>query len=328
MSRASLVNSAESNQFRVVQSVIYDCCSIIPSLVPTMTQITPPPETENSLFEFTPGNLEPIDMKQESEDFQQVKQPIALVLLKNAFRPILFTALGLHGLLLFVPFSSVTQIKPKETAEPIKLKRLSDKVLVKSIPKIKVTTVTKPTLPKVTVASSNPIVVKPPDIKPESLKEDKKPDEKKPDEKKPEKMNDKGEDPSKVDPQKATTDEKDASKLDAESQKFEGVIVGLRTLLNPGEAEAEADSGLLDDPAPFFNVKPSPQGNTLISNQDVADVATSLNGQFTEKFVKKGDYGGGELYEAKIGNTVRYISLIQSNSGKSVMVFLWEKSPL
>jgi len=298
-----------------------------------MTQLTPPPETENPTFEFTPGDLEPIDSKQKSEDFQPVKQPIVLVLLKNACRPILFTALGLHGLLLFVPLSSETQVKPKETAEPVKLKRLSDKVLVKSMPKVKLTTATKPTLPKVTVASSNPIVVKPPDIQPEPLKEDKKPDEKKLDEKKPEKNtsdkpSDKGADPSKVDPKKATTDAKDASKLDAESQKFAGVIAELRTLLNPGEAEAEADAGLLDDPKPFFNVEPSPQGNTLISNQDVSDVATSLKEQFTEKFTKKEDYGGGELYEAKVGNTVRYISLIKANSGKSVMVFLWEKSPI
>lgn len=301
-----------------------------------MPQLTPPHGTEKPIFEFTPGDLEPIDSKQKSKRFQLVKQPIVIGWLKTAFRPVLFTALGLHGLLLFVPFSSVTQIKPKETAEPVKLKRLNDKVLVKSMPKVKVTTSTKPTLPKVTVASSNPIVINPPDIKPEPLKEDRKPDEKKPDEEKkpekmsdnPEKMSDKGEDPSKVDPKNATTDEKDASNLDVESQKFEGIIAGLRRTLNPDEAEAEADEGLLDDPTPFFNVKPSPQGNTLISNQDVSDVATSLKEQFTEQFTKKADYGGGELYEAKVGNTVRYISLIQSNSGKSVMVFLWEKSPM
>ncbi|MCY7406100.1 MAG: hypothetical protein LH631_01640 [Alkalinema sp. CAN_BIN05] len=299
-----------------------------------MTQLTPPPETKNPIFEFTPGDLKPIDTKQESEDFQQVKQPIVLGWLKNAFRPILFTALGLHGLLLFVPLSSQTQVKPKETAEPVKLKRLSDKVLVKSMPKVKVTTATKPTLPKVTVASTNPIVIKSTEIPAELPKEEKKtPDEKKPDEKKPEKNtsdkpSDKGADPSKVDPKKATTDAKDASKLDAESQKFADVIAGLRKALNPGEAEADADANLLDDPAPFFNVKPSPQGNTLISNQDASDVATSLKEQFTEKFTKKADYGGGELYEVKVGNTVRYISLIQANSGKSVMVFLWEKSPI
>lgn len=302
-----------------------------------MTPFTPPPETESPTFEFTPGDLRPIDSQQEPKRLQLVTQPIVIGWLKNAFRPILFTALGLHGLLLFVPLSNVTQVKPKETAEPVKLKRLSDKVLVKSMPKIKVTTAPKPTMPKVTVASSNPIVVKPPDIEPEPLKEDRKPDEKKPEKindksektnDKPEKINDKGEDPSKVDPKKATTDEKEASTLDAESQKFEGIIAGLRKALNPDEADADADEGLLDDPTPFFNVKPSPQGNTLISNQEVADVATSLKGQFTEKFTKKADYGGGELYEAKVGNTVRYISLIQSNSGKSVMVFLWEKSPV
>ena len=344
MSLADSANSVDLNEFCVVQTLVKGCYAIVPSLILTMSQLTPPPETENPIFEFTPGDLEPIvanvATKQESKRFQLGKSPIALGWLKNAFRPILFSALGLHGLLLFVPLTSVTQVKPKEIAEPVKLKRLSDKVLVKSMPKVKVTTATKPSLPKVTVASSNPIVVKPPDIaeppkddkKAEPPKDDKKAepskDDKKADKSTSDKVSDKGADPSKVDPKKATTDEKNASKLDAESQKFGGIIAGLRSTLNPGEAEADADSGLLDDPTPFFNVKPSPQGNTLISNQDVADVVTSLSGQFTEKFTKKADYGGGELYEAKVGNTVRYISLIKANSGKSVMVFLWEKSPM
>ena len=327
-----LVNLIEFNPY----------CSTLVLLIFTMAPLIPPPETENPILEVTPGDLEPIDLPKESKQFPMIKLSAAQDLLKNAFRPILFTALGLHGILLFVPLSSVTQVKPKETAEPVKIKRLSDKVLVKSMPKVKVTTATKPSLPKVAIASSNPIVAKLPDIaeppkedkKAEDKKtEDKKTDDKKSDDKKSDKttsdkVSDKGEDPSKVDPKKATTDEKNASKLDAESQKFEGVIAGLRNVLNPGEAEADADADLLDDPKPFFNVKPSPQGNTLISNQDVADVVTSLSGQFTEKFTKKADYGGGELYEAKVGNTVRYISLIKANSGKSVMVFLWEKSPM
>lgn len=307
-----------------------------------MAPMTPPPETETPILDFIPGDLEPIDTPPSKKRFPQIQLPVALTQswVKHAFRPIFFTALGVHGLFLFTPLTSSEQVKPKETAEPVKIKRLTDKVLVKSMPKVKVTTTaSKPSLPKVAVASTNPIVVKAPEPekpKPEEKKPDeKKPDEKKPDEKKPESTDnkssassDKGEDPSKVDPKNATTNEKDASKLDAESQKFAGVIAGLRDSLNPGEAEAEADSDLLDDPTPFFNIKPPPQGNTLISNQDVEDVESSLKTQFPDKFDKKGEYGGGFLYEAKVGSTVRYVSLVKANFGKNVMVFLWEKSPM
>jgi type IV secretory pathway VirB10-like protein len=300
-----------------------------------MAPMTPPPETETPVYDFTPGDLAPIDTGKSKARFSKFKLPDASKhpWLKVLFRPILFSALGIHAFLLFVPLTTPKQAKPKELAEPVKLKRLSDKVLVKSMPKVKVTTAPKkPDLPKVAVAPSNPIVVKsePEKPKPEEKKsEEKKPEDKKTDSKVADgRVNNKGEDPSKVDPKKATTDEKNASQLDAESQKVAGVIASLRSTLNPGEAEAEADSGLIDDPTPFFNVTPPPQGNSLISNQDVDTVEAHLKTQFTEKFVKKSDYGGGPLYETKMGNTVRYISLIKTNSGQGVMVFLWEKSPI
>jgi hypothetical protein len=311
-----------------------------------MTQITPPPNSElveeliqetatQGEFHFIPGELEPIAPKK--------KFP---AILKQAVRPMFFGAIGIHALLLFTPLKMTQQTKPKETAEPVKLARLSDKVLVKSLPKVKVTAAPKKVdLPKIAVASTNPVVVKLPEPEKPKVEEkktepekspDKKPqdknlDNKKSDSKKSEessKASEKGADPSTVDPKKATTNEKDASKLDAESQQFGSVIAGLRSMLNPGEAEADADANFLDDPTPFFNIKPPPQGNTLISNQEVEEVEASLKGQFSEKFAKKPNYGGGLLYEAKIGGTTRYVSLIKTNSGKGVMVFLWEKSPM
>ena len=301
-----------------------------------MTQLTPPPETENPIFEFTPGDLEPIDMKQESEDFQQVKQPIALVLLKNAFRPILFTALGLHGLLLFVPLSSETQVKPKETAEPVKLKRLSDKVLVKSMPKIKVTTATKPTLPKVTVASSNPIVVKPPEILAELPKEEKKtPDEKKPDDKKPDttsndKKNEKGADPSTVDPTKATTDASKISDLNAETQKFAPIINGLNKDFNPEEESAlTPEPDQLSNPNLFFKNPALDETGAVVSNQTVDTVVNGMKSKFTQ-FTPKGTYANLPLYEAKIDGVTRYMSFVQADNitGQAVLIFLWKKSPI
>ena len=306
-----------------------------------MTQLTPSPETENPISEFTSGDLEPINTKQESEDVQQVKQPIVLGLLKNAFRPILFTALGLHGLLLFVPLSSETQVKPKETAEPVKLKRLSDKVLVKSMPKVKVTTTKKPTLPKVTVASSNPIVIKSTETPPELPKDEKKtpdekkPDEKKPDEKKPEKNtsdkpSDKGQDPSKVDPKKATTDVNNTSDLDAETKKFAPIINGLNQEFNPNEEVAlipEADQ--LINPNPFFKNPALDETGAVVSNQTVETVVNGMKGKFTQ-FISKGIYAGQPLYEAKVDGVIRYMSFVQADNinGQAVLIFLWKKSPI
>ena len=309
-----------------------------------MTQITPPPNNEiqeesvqekptQEEFHFIPGDLEPIAPKK--------KFP---TILKQAFRPMFFGAIGIHALLLFTPLSSTQQAKPKETAEPVKLARLSDKVLVKSMPKVKVSAAPKKAnLPKISVASTNPVIVSLPE--PERAKteegktEDVKIEQNKPEDQKTVgnqsgsqltdgKQSNKGVDPSQVDPKNRTTDEKAASKLDVESQKFESVIAALRSTLNPGEAGAEAEADLLDNPDPFFSVKPPPQGNTLISNQEIEDVEANLKGQFTEEFTKKGNYGGGVLYEAKIGGTKRYVSLIKTNQGKGVMVFLWEKSPV
>ena len=305
-----------------------------------MTQITPPPNTEvqeeaiqekvtQGEFHFIPGELEPIAPKKTLPE-----------ILKQALRPMFFGAIGIHALLLFTPLSGPQQTKPKETAEPVKLARLSDKVLVKSMPKVKVAAAPKKVnLPKIAVASTNPVIVNLPEpenakteenkTEPEKLTDKKLDDKQSKDSKVADgKLSDKGVDPSKVDPKNRTSDANAASKLDAESQKFGSVIEALRSTLNPGEAAADADSNLLDDPTPFFSVKPPPQGNSLISNQEVEEVEANLKGQFTEEFTRKGTYGGGALYEAKIGGTKRYVSLIKTNQGKGVMVFLWEKSPV
>ena len=125
-----------------------------------MTQTTPPPNTEvqeeaiqekvtQGEFHFIPGELEPIAPKKTLPE-----------ILKQAFRPMFFGAIGIHALLLFTPLSSPQQTKPKETAEPVKLARLSDKVLVKSMPKVKVSAAPKKVnLPKIAVASTNPVIV-------------------------------------------------------------------------------------------------------------------------------------------------------------------------
>jgi hypothetical protein len=316
-----------------------------------MTQTNPNPETEQEIqeFHFIPGELEPISSEvNPSKSSKKIKLPAFINpgLVKKAFRPMLFGALGIHGFLLFVPLTSTPQVKPKETAEPVKLSRLSDKVLVKSMPKVKVTSLpkAKPDLPKVAVAPSNPIVIKadPEKPKPEPEKSpEKKPDEPKPESKKDDKktddtkatdkkQSDKGEDPSKVDPKKATTDEKEVGKLDEGTQKFAPIINGLNQAFNPDEKTAAVPEPVqLTDSAPFFNVKPSPVTGAVISNKEVDEVIAGLQTSFPDKFSSKGSYAGSPLYEAKVGDVTRYISIIKADNviGQNVLVFLWEKPP-
>jgi hypothetical protein len=312
-----------------------------------MTQTTPNPksETEQEIqeFQFIPGELEPILSEINTPKSSKKFKLPAFVnpgLVKKAFRPMLFGALGIHGFLLFVPFTSTPQVKPKETAEPVKLSRLSDKVLVKSMPKVKVTAAPKKLdLPKVAVVPSNPIVIKSDPEKPKSEPDkspDKKPDEKKAEAKKEDsksadtKPSDKGEDPSKVDPKKATTNEKDAGKLDEGTQKFAPIINGLNKAFNPDEETAAVpEAEQLTNSAPFFNAKPSPVTGAVISNKEVDAVIAGLQTSFPDKFSPKGSYAGTPLYEAKVGDVTRYISIIKADNiiGQNVLVFLWEKPP-
>ncbi|OUC16109.1 MAG: hypothetical protein B0A82_03340 [Alkalinema sp. CACIAM 70d] len=259
-------------------------------------------------------------------------------------KPMLLLSAGVHALIFFTPLTSLNKPQPKEKEPPVKLSRLSDKVLVKTLPKVKVTDAAKlkPTLPKVNIASTSPIVIKEsPKPEPEKKAEPKTP-EKSPETKPstPAATNSsastEGADPSQVDPNKATTNKNEASQLDAESQKFSDLIVGLRKALNPGEDnEPEVDPYLLPEPTQFFpNPDDSTQvvggilGKSWISNTDVDSVAASLGGQFSDGFAKKGTYGGGDIFEAKLGSTVRYVSLVHVNSGSGVIVFLWNKSPV
>jgi hypothetical protein len=320
-----------------------------------MTQTTPNPnpetETEQATqeFHFIPGDLEPIASDRPSKSSSNAfKLPdfINPNLVKKAFRPMLFGALGIHGFLLFVPLTISQQVKPKETAEPVKLSRLSDKVLVKSMPKVKVTSLpkAKPDLPKVAVAPSNPIVIKSDDEKPKAEPEkspEKKPDETKPEAKKDDtkaadtkgvdtKQSDKGADPKTVDPKKATTDEKEAGKLDEGTQKFAPIINGLNKAFNPQEETAPVpEAEQLTEAGPFFKVTPPPVTGAVISNQEVDAVVSGLQSSFPEKFAAQGTYGGTTLYEAKVGDVTRYISVVKADNvyGQNVLVFLWEKPP-
>ena len=283
-----------------------------------MTQITPPPNTEvqeeaiqekvtQGEFHFIPGELEPIAPKKTLPE-----------ILKQALRPMFFGAIGIHALLLFTPLKMTQQTKPKELAEPSKIKRLTDKVADKSTPKVKVTSLPKPVLPKVAVAANNPVVIQsttpppttpptPPPTTPPTLPT---------------------ESPTKS-PTKSPTPPPPTPPLDSESQKFSVVIAGLRKEMSGNEAEADPIPSMLSDEQDirlYFDGDEVRAPSSYISpSNTVESVASNLKSKF-EKFTLKSPYGNGQLYEAKIGGTTRFITLISAGGG--VMASLWEKSPI
>lgn len=315
-----------------------------------MSHPTPTADHELPELELVPGDLEPLPPQNKPFPPKFKLPEINLQLLKTLFRPMMFGAVGIHALLLFTPLKMTQQSKPKETAEPVKLQRLSDKVLVKSTPKVKVTAAApkKPDLPKVAVAASNPIVVK--SSEPEEKKvEEKKTEEKKTEEKKTENKktennkadgqeNNKGVDASTVSKDKATTDPNAASQLAKESQEFADIIVGLSKLSNGTDEDKQKkkiDPYLLPEPTSIFPDPNKPdevvsgiEGDSWISNRDVEDVVKELAPQFSGGFKKTGTYGGGDVYEAKIGKSTRFLTVFKVTSGSGVMVFQWAKSPI
>jgi hypothetical protein len=77
-------------------------------------------------------------------------------------RPMLFAALGLHALLLFVPFPKEKQKPPENKEAPVKITQLpTTKVTAQNkVPKAKITNPSKPSLPKINRPTTNPVMVK------------------------------------------------------------------------------------------------------------------------------------------------------------------------
>jgi hypothetical protein len=74
-------------------------------------------------------------------------------------RPMLFAALGLHALFLFVPFPAEKQKPPENKEAPVKITQLPTTSIAatKKMPKVSLPKQAKPTLPKINRATVNPI---------------------------------------------------------------------------------------------------------------------------------------------------------------------------
>lgn len=80
---------------------------------------------------------------------------------RSLVRPMLFTAIGLHALLLFMPFPEERKEKPPESKEaPVKITQLpTTKAIDKQTPKVKLAQPNKPALPKINRPNANPNLV-------------------------------------------------------------------------------------------------------------------------------------------------------------------------
>ena len=257
--------------------------------------------------------------------------------LKALFRPMLALALGIHGLLLFVPLSPEKKELPEPTEKPVKISRLSNqKVAVKPTPKpraarpkpvVKRNVSTPPMLvvkatPTPTPATASTSAAAP---SPHSS-------------------------PSAVPPASPPAAPADnTSSSDPEAAAFAGPLDAItrpRTDTDGSEKDLPVrdtsvpiGSILFKDPAPFFAdpdqdlVKPGVSAVEFLgtlNDLEVAlkdDIAPAYTGNgFT--FTKVGEYGGGPVYEVKKDAVTRYLNFVLNKTKTGILVVVWKKSPV
>ncbi|MBD2035201.1 hypothetical protein H6F76_09190 [Leptolyngbya sp. FACHB-321] len=261
--------------------------------------------------------------------------------LKALFRPMLALALGIHGLLLFVPLSPEKKELPEPTEKPVKISRLSNqKVVVKPTPKSRVVA-SKPIV-KRNVSSPPRLVVK---ATPKPLPAT-----------------------SSASAAPASTSAAPASNSsatplavssavpidntpssDPEAAAFAGPLDaitrsrtdtdGVEKDLPVRDTSVPIGSILFKDPAPFFAdpekdlAKPGISGLEYLGTlndleaalKDDIEPAYTGNG-FT--FEKVGNYGDGPVYEVKKDEVTRYLNFVLNKTKTGILVVVWKKSPV
>jgi hypothetical protein len=252
--------------------------------------------------------------------------------LKALFRPMLALALGIHGLLLFVPLSPEKKELPEPTEKPVKISRLSNqKVAVKPTPKPRAAR-PKPVVRR-NVSPPPTLVVKAtptPSPAPSSASSTTTPSPR----------------PS-ASPSSPAAD--NTPSTDPEAAAFAGPLDAItrpRTDTDGSEKDLPVrdtsvpiGSILFKDPAPFFAdpdqdlVKPGVSAVEFLgtlNDLEVAlkdDIAPAYTGNgFT--FTKVGEYGGGPVYEVKKDAVTRYLNFVLNKTKTGILVVVWKKSPV
>jgi hypothetical protein len=252
--------------------------------------------------------------------------------LKALFRPMLAVALGLHGLLLFVPLSPAKKELPQPTEKPVKISRLSNqKVAIKPKPKPRVAT-SKPVV-KRNVSPPPTLVVKAtptPSPAPSSASSTTTPS------------------PSPSASPSSPADNTPSN--DPEAAAFAGPLDaitrprtdtdGVEKDLPVRETSVPIGSFLFRDPTLFFTdpdndlVKPGVSAVEFLGTLNDLDAALKddIEPAYTGNgftFTKVGEYGEGPVYEVKDKDGVtRYLNFVLNKSKTGILVVVWKKSPV
>ncbi|HEY9655266.1 MAG TPA: hypothetical protein V6C50_07220 [Crinalium sp.] len=259
--------------------------------------------------------------------------------LKVLFRPMLAVALGIHGLLLFVPLSPEKKELPEPTEKPVKISRLSNqKVAVKPTPKPRVTT-SKPIV-KRNVSTPPTLVVKATPTPPPATSS----------------ASAAAPSPNSSPASSAVTPAAppavpadNTHSSDPEAAAFAGPLDaitrprtdtdGVEKDLPVRDTSVEMGSILFKNPAPFFTdpdqdlVKPGVSAVEYLgtlNDLELAlkdDIAPAYTGNgFT--FTKVGDYGDGPVYEVKKDAVTRYLNFVLNKTKTGILVVVWKNSPV
>ncbi|XHX80325.1 MAG: hypothetical protein RBJ76_10470 [Stenomitos frigidus ULC029] len=251
--------------------------------------------------------------------------------LKALFRPMLAVALGIHGLLLFVPLSPEKKELPEPTEKPVKISRLSNqKVPIKPKPKV---AAPKPVV-KRNVTPPPTLVVKAtptpsPAPSPDSATSSPSPSATPP-----------------ATPPAAPVDSTPSS--DPEAAAFAGPLDaitrrrpdtdGVEKDLPVRETSVPIGSFLFGDPTLFFTdpdndiVKPGVSAVEFLGTLNDLDAALKedIEPAYTGNgftFTKVGEYGEGPVYAVKKDDLTRYLNFVLNKSKTGILVVVWKKSP-
>jgi hypothetical protein len=267
-----------------------------------------------------------------------VQQPQQLSAWRFFYRPMLVFSLLLHGLVLLLPLPSQPEVAPEEEEAEIQIMELAPLIEAPPPPSPEpeaAPTPKPPPAPAPVAAAPVPVPQSQPNPVPNPN---------------PEPTPTETSDTSEALPDleaEVTDEETTETTISAEEQEFQDFLGEFQTGLEGLGAAEAANVGIpyynFPQPEAFFTADsitaadsgsgdPALQqgADTFIwaSRRRPSDVFSALQERFAGfEISPMTEYGGGELYEVKKGDTIRYISLVRAKDRTATFVVIWSRDP-
>ncbi|QZZ21676.1 hypothetical protein J5X98_04255 [Leptothermofonsia sichuanensis E412] len=244
------------------------------------------------------------------------------------WRPMLLIALGCHALLLFVPLGEQKKAPPKADEKAVKITRIpKTKTNLNQPPKPAVRT--RPAVQQRRTTPPPPVIVTKPSPTPSPATS----------------PNPKGSPAAKSDQPGGAEGPKVDEVTEAFTEPFAEFVVN-RTQVDgsvlPEPLRAPADAPvtaeLFPDPNAFFSDPAkltkrkglvafdwfSPIKPDILYYEHIEPIYKGKGYTLT----RKGEYGGGDLYEVKKGSNVRYFNIVPTGDKTGTLIMVWKDSPV